>query len=316
MTNRCPPLASDVPQALYPGDLNKMFERIVDEAPGNQTLTAEMQRKLDDDKMPAYTVQVLSRPSQEPASEVSIVNDKSLPPWLVVFDNFITDDECEAMIQLGYKYEYQRSEDVGARKFDGTHDSVKSRDRTSENAWCSEFSGCRDQEIPSRIMARMGTVMGIPPQNSEDLQLLKYEKGQFYRTHHDYIDHQIDRQCGPRILTFFIYLSDVEAGGKFALSVCASVYRSARILTLLAHHALFFMRFQQTGGTNFPNLDITVMPKKGRAVLWPSVFDSYPLKKDGRFLHQALDVEAGVKFAANIWIHMFDHVTPQKSGCT
>jgi prolyl 4-hydroxylase len=25
--------------------------------------------------------------------------------------------------------------------------------------------------------------------------------------------HQRDRQCGPRILTFFLYLSDVEAGG-------------------------------------------------------------------------------------------------------
>jgi prolyl 4-hydroxylase len=242
MTNRCPPLASDVPQALYPGDLNKMFERIVDEAPGNQTLTAEMQRKLDDDKMPPYTVQVLSRPSHEPASEVSIVNVKSLPPWLVVFDNFITDDECEAMIQLGYKYEYQRSEDVGPQRFDGTHDSVIIANRTSENTWCSEFSGCRDQEIPSRILARMGKVMGIPPQNSEDLQLLKYEKGQFYRTHHDYIDNQIDRQCGPRILSFLIYLNDVEAGGEFALNLR---YASTMLHTILAQHAFHHMRFPQ-----------------------------------------------------------------------
>jgi prolyl 4-hydroxylase len=220
MTNRCPPLASGVKQALYPGDLNKMLERIVDEAPGNQTLTAEMQRKLENNNTPAYTVQVLSRPSKEPASEVSIVNDKSLPPWLVVFDNFITDDECEAMIHLGYKYKYQHSVNIGARTFDGTHEAVINSNRTSKNTFCSEFVGCRDQEIPSRILARMGTVMAITLQHSEDLQLIKYEKGQFFRLHHDFVDHQIDLQRGPRILTFFIYLSNVEAGGEFALS-CA-----------------------------------------------------------------------------------------------
>jgi prolyl 4-hydroxylase len=95
------------------------------------------------------------------------------------------------------------------------------------------------------------------------------------------IPHQKDRQCGPRILTFFLYLSDVEAGG----------------------------------GTNFPNLDISIMPKKGRALLWPSVLDSNPMIKDGRLLHQALPVEEGIKYAANGWIHMYDYQTPQKEGC-
>merc|ERR1711966_140892 len=48
---------------------------------------------------------------------------------------------------------------------------------------------------------------------TEDLQMLKYEPGQFYRQHHDYIGHQRDRRSGPRVLTFFLYLSDVEEGG-------------------------------------------------------------------------------------------------------
>ena len=91
----------------------------------------------------------------------------------------------------------------------------------------------------------------------------------------------VDRHCGPRILTFFLYLSDVEAGG----------------------------------GTDFPQLDITVEPKKGRALLWPSVLDSSPMSKDNRMFHQALKVEDGTKFAANGWIHMFDYTTPQKTGC-
>jgi 2OG-Fe(II) oxygenase superfamily len=103
---------------------------------------------------------------------------------------------------------------------------------------------------------------------------------------HRPVDHSVfrfpaDRQCGPRILTFFLYLSDVEEGG----------------------------------GTDFPQLDLTIQPKRGRALLWPSVLDSDPMAKDGRMMHQALPVLKGVKFAANGWIHMYDYQTPQKSGC-
>jgi prolyl 4-hydroxylase len=55
------------------------------------------------------------------------------------------------------------------------------------------------------------------------------------------------------------------------------------------------------GGTNFPDLGITVMPKKGRALLWPSIYDSAPMSDDNRMRHQALPVEKGTKFAANGW---------------
>lgn len=92
----------------------------------------------------------------------------------------------------------------------------------------------------------------------------------------------MERQCGPRILTFFLYLSDVESGG----------------------------------GTNFPQLDLTIEPKRGRALLWPSVLNADPMKKDPRMMHQAMEVLEGTKYAANGWIHMYDYVTPQKNSCT
>jgi hypothetical protein len=88
------------------------------------------------------------------------------------------------------------------------------------------------------------------------------------------MQHQVERQCGPRILTFFLYLSDVEAGG----------------------------------GTEFPKLGHTITPKVGRAVLWPSVYDSDPMELDPRTNHAALPVEAGTKFAANGWVHLYDYV--------
>ncbi len=49
------------------------------------------------------------------------------------------------------------------------------------------------------------------------------------------------------------------------------------------------------GGTNFPDLDITVMPKRGRVLIWPSVLDGDPNMEDERTSHQALPVEAGIK---------------------
>lgn len=45
-------------------------------------------------------------------------------------------------------------------------------------------------------------------------------------------------------------------------------------------------------------------PKKGRAVLWPSIYNSDPMRSDKRMMHEAMPVDAGIKFGANAWIHM------------
>jgi prolyl 4-hydroxylase len=80
--------------------------------------------------------------------------------------------------------------------------------------------------------------------------------------HHDYLHHERDRQQGPRILTAYLYLNEVEEGGE----------------------------------TNFPELNVTVAPKRGRVAIWPSVFSEFPSDKDGRTEHQALPVIKGEKY--------------------
>ena len=130
-------------------------------------------------------------------------------------------------------------------------------------------------------MQRIENITGIPEANSENLQLLRYEQSQFYQTHSDYIPYQLERPTGVRILTFYMYLNDVEEGG----------------------------------GTNFPALNVTATPRKGRAVLWPSVLNEDPNNIDKRTNHQALPVLKGVKYGANSWIHMRDFKTPNKLGC-
>ena len=100
--------------------------------------------------------------------------------------------------------------------------------------------------------------------------------------HHDWIEYQLDRSEGVRILTFFMYLNTVEAGG----------------------------------GTRFTKLNITVPPKRGRVLIWPSVLNDQPDMKDPRTHHQALPVEKGIKYGANAWIHQRDYKTPHDIGCT
>jgi prolyl 4-hydroxylase len=110
---------------------------------------------------------------------------------------------------------------------------------------------------------------------------LHYEAVQFYGLHHDFIQHHADRQAGARILTISLYLNGVKAGG----------------------------------GTHFPQLEQTVSPRRGTALIWPSVLDQYPHKQDLRIEHAALPVEDGDKYAANAWLHQRDFQAAYDKQC-
>jgi prolyl 4-hydroxylase len=66
---------------------------------------------------------------------------------------------------------------------------------------------------------------------------------------------------------------------------------------------MYLSDVEEGGGTRFPLLNLTVEPKKGRAVLWTSVLDDDPHERDDRTEHEALDVVSGVKYACNVWLH-------------
>jgi prolyl 4-hydroxylase len=194
-------------------------------------------------------------------------------------DNFVSDAERERLIEIGHEEGYERSSDVGEMLFDGTFDSVESTGRTSSNAWCPDL--CAEDPITGPVHERISELSGIHNNHSEWLQLLKYDPGQFYEDHHDFIQYEYDRPSGPRVLTVFLYLNDVEAGG----------------------------------GTHFARMGITVEPKKGRALIWPSVLDDEPFDMDERTHHEALKVEAGIKYGANAWLHQRDFKAAFQDGC-
>jgi prolyl 4-hydroxylase len=67
------------------------------------------------------------------------------------------------------------------------------------------------------------------------------------------------------------------------------------------------------GGTSFPLLNLTMQPKKGSVLVWPSVIDKDPNQHDDRTEHHALKVEKGVKYGANAWIYVLGRF--QNAAC-
>lgn len=154
--------------------------------------------------------------------------------------------------------------------------------RTSQTSWCN-MPVCEGDHRIQRIKDRVQNATGIPTTNSEHVQVLRYGVGEFYKTHHDQ-NANPRSPWGPRLLTFFLYLAD------------------------LPEHA--------GGGTHFTVLNKTVQPRKGRALIWPSVKDDAPSERtDHRTQHEAKPVLQGVKYAANLWLHQYDFQRPLAAGC-
>jgi prolyl 4-hydroxylase len=260
--DRCPIDLENMPNAWKPGDVNEFFTNIT---------------TLEEYKQ--YAPQILSSPSYLPGDSKETADYKGDGPWLVILDNVVTNEEAQRLIELGSFEGFKRSVEVGKLKSDGRHEQKVDSRRTSTNAWCK--NKCSDDNVARRVIERLTSITKIPEQNSEYLQLLKYEEGQFYTTHHDFIRHQLKRQSGIRLITVFLYLNDVEEGG----------------------------------GTDFPGVSITVQPKRGRALIWPNILDQNLDTADGRTIHQALPVIKGVKYGANAWIHQRDFKTPNANGC-
>jgi len=212
--------------------------------------------------------------------EPTVLSSPPNGPWVITLENVASEEQCKHLIRLGADRGYERSADVGEKNFDGTFDSLVSSARTSYNTWCLEE--CFQDETNQEILRSVENVTGIPDANSEYWQLLQYEENQFYRNHHDFVPFHLERAQGARILTVFLYLNDVEEGG----------------------------------GTHFSRLGITVTPKTGRAVVWPSVLDSDPDLPDPRTYHEALPVKKGIKYGANAWVHQRSFKEPYENNCS
>jgi hypothetical protein len=215
------------------------------------------------------------------------ISDPNYPPWIVTLENFLSPEEAARFIELGYQQGYERSgfyseePDENGMYDDNTVDEF----RTSENTWYKY----PNDPMTLKVMQRISKVIGIPVSHTEDYQLLKYDVGQQYGYHHDYHEDLLKAPYGARILTFFLYLNDMEEDGD---------------------------DIDAGGGTRFPDLgNLTITPKRGRAVIWPNVRNDQPDEMEEWTFHEAMPVLKGQKFGSNIWYHQYDYQTPAAHDC-
>jgi len=132
------------------------------------------------------------------------------PP--VEVGQILTPEECKAIIDFA-EPKFSRSTLVAADAVDDT--------RTSETAWLS-----RDHELSRKILAKARELTGMPFENCEDIQVVRYKPGTYYKPHHDSCcednEHCIkfEDEGGQRVGTLLVYLNDDYEEGMDCISRC------------------------------------------------------------------------------------------------
>ena len=182
-------------------------------------------------------------------------------PQLVVFGNLLSHDECDALMEAA-RPRMARSLTVQTR----TGGEELNADRTSQGMFFSRA----ENEVVTRIEARIARLLQWPVENGEGLQVLHYRPGAEYKPHYDYFDPRepgtarITQRGGQRLATLIMYLNEPDRGG----------------------------------GTTFPDVGLEVMPRKGHAVYF--AYDRpHPAT---RTLHGGAPVLAGEKWIATKWL--------------
>jgi len=168
------------------------------------------------------------------------------------------------------------------RSLAGTHGGLVSNTRTSKNTWIDR----NEHPVMETLYRRAADILNVsesllyPAKNVEQLQVVNYQVGQEYTSHHDF---GADGNPQQRMITLLLYLNEQaspQAGGE-------TVFPKAKGGYLKAH------------------------PGKGNAVLFYSMLEDG--NADDLSLHAALPVKEGEKwigifsfaFSLSLFIHFF-----------
>lgn len=177
-----------------------------------------------------------------------------------VFEDVITEEEQRYILEKAEPL-FARSSVVGSDK--------PSEVRTSETAWLH-----KDDPTIGALMKRICDQFGVPVENSESLQVVKYKPGTYYREHHDSCcdDNEACRNfagsAGQRIRTILLYLNDDFEGGE----------------------------------THFPTLNKKLKAPPRGAVVFHPMSKTTPEACHPKALHAGLPVSSGQKYICNIWV--------------
>jgi prolyl 4-hydroxylase len=180
------------------------------------------------------------------------------PP--VIVDSVLTPDECSYIIDKATPL-FTRSGVVGSSFPDST--------RTSETAWID-----KSDPIAQKVFQKVLELTGKSIENCENLQVVRYQPGTYYKAHHDSCCDDSEgclgfaKEGGQRVATLLIYLNSEFTDGE----------------------------------THFPDHgELRLKADPGSAIFFR------PLARDvnkchPKALHAGLPISTGIKYVCNVWV--------------
>lgn len=179
--------------------------------------------------------------------------------------DFLTSEECDTIIGLTEGKMFK------SHVYSSNLDVFDTDTRKSMQCWLND-----DNSLVKDITNRVKNLVQVKnPIKYEELQVVEYEAGGLFKEHYDacvgsksYCGRMNEVYKGPRLATLMVYLNDSYKGG----------------------------------GTHFPLLNKTVIPKKGKAVLFYNIDENGDIIRES--LHEGMPVLYGKKYICNKWIHL------------
>ncbi len=184
-------------------------------------------------------------------------------PVLALLDGVLSADECARLIELS-RARLQPSTVV---------DPITGENRIAEHRDSEGmFFGVEETPFIASLDKRISELMNCPVENGEGLQVLRYGPGAKNMPHFDFLvpsnpaNRQSIARSGQRISSLVIYLNDVVSGGE----------------------------------TVFPEVGLSVLPKKGNAVYFE--YANSLRQVDEKSVHAGAHVHAGEKWIVTKWM--------------
>ncbi|EEL51751.1 2OG-Fe(II) oxygenase [Bacillus cereus] len=184
-------------------------------------------------------------------------------PFIGCYEKVVTQTECHQLIDLA-RHGLQPSKVIG------NSEQKTSAVRTSDTIGFQHHL----TELTLQICKRIASIVELPLNYAEHLQIARYQVGGKFNAHFDTFNPSTElgkmylSENGQRIITALLYLNNVSAGGE----------------------------------TSFPLLNIQVAPSEGTLL----VFENCKKNSNERHalsIHEGCAVHEGEKWIATLWFH-------------